>query len=63
MPDIKELIDTLKPLAAIMDAYDENNLDDEARKFWGVNLEHENTTPFDQQVLYSGRGGAEARMP
>ena len=40
--DIKELEDVLQPLLKIANAYDDNNLDDEARKFWGKNLEHEN---------------------
>lgn len=50
----------LAPLVAIADAYDANNLDDEARKFWGPAPEHKlhvNTTPPDQIELYSGRGG------
>lgn len=49
----------LAPLAAIADAYLKNNLDDEARRFWGADLEHENETPFGQIELYSGRGGRE----
>jgi hypothetical protein len=47
----------LKPLAEIWEAYQANNLDDEARRFWGVNLEHENTLSLDDITLYSGRGG------
>lgn len=51
------LVAALRPLAAIADAYDANELDDEARKFWGRTLEHENTTPPEQIELYAGRGG------
>lgn len=50
---------TLRPLAAIADAFDKNELDDEARKFWGPDGEHENTTPHDQIEIYQGRGGRE----
>lgn len=32
---ILKLEEALKPLVAIADAYDSNNLDDEARKWWG----------------------------
>lgn len=49
----------LAPLVAIADAYDANELDDEARKRWGKNLEHENVTPPDAIEIYSGRGGKE----
>ncbi|WP_089177279.1 hypothetical protein [Bosea sp. AS-1] len=51
------LINALRPLARIADAYDANQLDDEARKFWGIHLEHRNETPPDQIELYAGRGG------
>lgn len=47
----------VRVLAAIADAYDENNLDDEARKRWGANYEHTNTRPPEEIILYSGRGG------
>ena len=47
----------LKPLADIADAYDRNDLDDEARKHWGKDNEHTNNTPASQIELYSGRGG------
>lgn len=53
------LVTALAPLVAIANAYDANNLDDEARKRWGKNLEHENTTTPDQIEIYSGRGGQE----
>lgn len=52
-----EIIDALMPLAHIADAYDGNNLDDEARKYLGKNLEFNNRTPLDQIELYGGRGG------
>lgn len=52
-----QLREALVPLVRIADAYDANNLDDEARKRWGPNLEHENTTPPEQIELYLGRGG------
>lgn len=51
------LVAALRPLAAIADAYDANELDDEARKFWGVECQHENNTPPDRIELYAGRGG------
>lgn len=47
----------LAPLVAIADAYDANALDDEARKWWGRDNEHTNTTPPEQIELYAGRGG------
>jgi hypothetical protein len=53
------LEEALAPLVAIADAYDDNELDDEARKRWGKNLEHENQTPPEDIELYSGRGGAQ----
>ena len=49
--------DALRPLAAIADAFDANELDDEARKFWGKNNEFQNTNDPDQIELFSGRGG------
>ncbi len=47
----------LAPLVAIADAYDANELDAEARKQWGPSLEHVNTTPPEQILIYTGRGG------
>lgn len=44
-------------LARIGQAYLDNNLDAEARRFWGRNLENENTRPPEEIILYSGRGG------
>lgn len=52
-----QLIEAIRPLARIADAYDDNGLDDEARKVWGKNDEYVNETPHDQIELYSGRGG------
>lgn len=49
----------LKPLARIADAYDSNELDDEARKFWGLNNEHANERDPSNIELFSGRGGSE----
>lgn len=47
----------LKALARIADAFDANDLDDEARKFWGKDLEFANDRLAEEIVLYSGRGG------
>lgn len=55
----QELKDALEPLAEIADMFDSNDLDDEARKFWGKNQEHECKTPHKDIILYSGRGGKE----
>ena len=47
----------LAPLARIADAYDANELDDEARKYWGLNLEHTNTTdPAQIELVCNGSG-------
>jgi hypothetical protein len=54
---LAKAVGALEPMAAIAHAYDENELDDEARKFWGRHYEHENHTPHDQIELYQGRGG------
>ena len=51
------MLDALRPLVKIADAYDENALDDEARKFWGKDLENKNEKDPSDVVLYSGRGG------
>ena len=50
-------VEAARVLAKIADAYDDNGLDDEARKFWGKNDEHHNTTPPEHIELYDGRGG------
>ncbi|QIG67439.1 hypothetical protein EVB39_110 [Rhizobium phage RHph_TM3_3_9] len=58
MQKIEELKRAAAPLVAIADAYDANDLDDEARKFWGPNgIQHVNTTPPEKIELYTGRGG------
>lgn len=54
---IRQLVEALKPLIAIADAFDANELDDEARKFWGQH--GVNTTPHENIELYAGRGGKE----
>lgn len=56
---VDDLMTALAPLVAIADAYDDNELDDEARKFWGGGDpgEHENKTPPEKIELYTGRGG------
>lgn len=51
------VLHALEPLVKIADAYDANELDDEARKTWGRNDEHTNTTPPEKIELYTGRGG------
>ena len=55
----QRLVSSVRVLAHIADRYDDNALDDEARKFWGKNDEHTNTTPPERIELYSGRGGGE----
>jgi hypothetical protein len=54
---IQRLLNALQPLIDIAQAYDDNALDDEARKFWGPNDEHRNTTTPNNIELYTGRGG------
>jgi len=54
-----EIKRALLPLVQIADAYDANELDNEARKKWGKDLEHENKRPPALICLYSGRGGRE----
>lgn len=46
------------PLVKIANFYDQNRLDDEARKYWGANDEHVNETLPDEIELYTGRGGS-----
>lgn len=55
--ELDEIYCALEPIAKIADKYEENLLDDEARRFWGENLEHENETPHNEIELYTGRGG------
>ncbi|QIG73420.1 hypothetical protein EVC03_112 [Rhizobium phage RHph_Y5A] len=58
MEKIEELKRAAAPLVAIADAYDDNELDAEARKVWGPDgIQHVNTTPPEQIELYTGRGG------
>ena len=57
MKDISGIIAAAKVLAGIADRYDENRLDDEARKYWGENEEFTNDTDPKRIVLYTGRGG------
>lgn len=47
----------LRVLANIADAFDANELDDEARKFWGRDQLFENDRDPDNISLYEGRGG------
>jgi len=54
---LRGLVEAADVLSKIADAYDNNALDDEARKTWGKNDELLNTTPHDRIELYSGRGG------
>lgn len=51
------LMEAIQPFVAISRAYDANELDDEARKFWGERLQNRNETPLDQIEIFSGRGG------
>ena len=59
VPEQTPMMQVLQPLVDIANAYDNNELDDEARRFWGANLEHENTKNPEEIILYSGRGGRE----
>jgi len=47
----------LRILTLIADRYDENRLDDEARKYWGPNSENRNALDPSDIILYEGRGG------
>jgi len=51
------LVEALRPLLAIAAAYDNNWLDDSARKFWGEDENIPNTTAAEEIELYTGRGG------
>jgi hypothetical protein len=55
--EIQILAEALKPLADIADAFDANELDDDARKHWGVDYEHENQKPHHSIELFWSRGG------
>ncbi len=52
-----KVLAALKPLAEIWQAYLANNLDDEARRFWGLENQHENQTLPRDNEIYAGRGG------
>jgi hypothetical protein len=47
----------LKPLVGIADAWDANELDDHARKHWGADLEHTDTTDPVDIYLVDDRDG------
>lgn len=53
----RKLAESLKPLVKIADEYDLNGLDDEARKYWGAENEHQNTRDPSTIPLVEGRGG------
>lgn len=57
--EIERLRGALQPLVNIADRYDDNGLDDEARKFWGKDDEHQNKTDPKLIELYLGRGGSQ----
>lgn len=57
LQDMLQVVMALKPLADIADAYDRNELDDEARRYWGSENENENSTAASEIILYEGRGG------
>lgn len=54
---IEQLIDTLKPLAEIADAFDDNALGAEAKKFWGSHNQHQNHTSHQKIELFHSDGG------
>jgi len=56
--DLEAARTALAPLAAIADRFDANGLDDEARKHWGRDDAHTNTTPPAQIELVRSEGGA-----
>jgi hypothetical protein len=51
------LFEAIQPFVKISRAYDANELDDGARKFWGYRLQHRNNEPLDQIEIFTGRGG------
>lgn len=55
--ELEALRAAVRPLIKIADAYDDNALDDEARKHWGVNDEFTDTVHPAEIELYTGRGG------
>lgn len=54
---LNKLLDALEPLVKIVEAYDDNDLDDDARKYWGINLQYKNERDPKDIILYQGRGG------
>lgn len=48
----------IQPLVAIADAFDSNDLDDQARKFWGANDEFSFDGDPKDVALVTSRGGA-----
>jgi hypothetical protein len=56
---MSRLLETIQPLVQIADAYDDNALDAEARKYWGRFMEHANDRDPKDIILYQGRGGRE----
>jgi len=55
---VAAILAALRPLENIANAYDDNELDDEARKEWGPEGKRFlNPMKPDQIELYSGRGG------
>ena len=59
VPEQTPMMQILQPLVDIANAYDNNELDDEARRFWGPNLQIENAANPAKIILYSGCGGRE----
>jgi len=56
-PSDRTALRLLKLLANIADKYDANDLDDDARKYWGE--DNVNTKSPEKIVLYQGRGGGD----
>lgn len=54
---IRTITEAIVPLADIADAWDNNNLDDDARRLHGADSECANTTPAARIELFAGRGG------
>ena len=55
--DVSLLLAAIQPLVDIANAYDQNELDDDARKFWGKFNQHMNVEDPNNIELYAGRGG------
>jgi len=54
---LEKLVEKAMVLKTIADAYDSNDLDNDARKRWGMNDEHPSSTLPEHIELYAGRGG------